>query len=58
MAWYVGLGAAATLRGDALWNGEHPGDAMRARLTGVYGPNFADQNLVTGLPFWPRETAW
>jgi Family of unknown function (DUF6352) len=46
LAWYVGLNAEATRFGDALWNGEDPGDAMRARLVGIYRLNFADPRDV------------
>jgi len=42
LAWYVGLDAEATRFGDALWNGEDPGEAMQARLVGIYRLNFAD----------------
>jgi hypothetical protein len=36
----------ATRLGDAIWNGEDPGDAMRARLVGIYRLNFADPSDV------------
>jgi hypothetical protein len=48
LAWYVGLDAEATRFGDALWNGEDPGDAMRARLVGIYRLHFAEARDVIG----------
>lgn len=45
-AWYVGLDAEATRIGDALWKGENPADATRARLVGIFRLNFADPNDV------------
>ena len=44
--WYVGLDAEATRFGDALWNGEEPGDAMRTRLVGIYRLSFVDPSAV------------
>ena len=40
--WYVGLDAAGTGIGDALWNGETLDDAARARIVGLYRLAFAD----------------
>jgi hypothetical protein len=45
-AWYVALDAEATRIGDALWNGEGPGDAKGARLVGLYRLNFVDLSDV------------
>jgi hypothetical protein len=44
--WYVGLDAAGTKIGDALWNGEVLDDAARARIVGLYRLTFADIALV------------
>jgi hypothetical protein len=44
--WYVGLDAAGTKIGDALWNGEVLDDAVRARIVGLYRLTFADIALV------------
>jgi hypothetical protein len=46
LAWYVGLDAEATRFGDALWNDEDPGDAMRARLVAIYQLRFANPRDV------------
>jgi hypothetical protein len=46
LSWYVGLDAAATKIGDALWNGEEFDDADRARVIGLYRLRFADLTLV------------
>jgi hypothetical protein len=40
LTWYVGLDAAATRLGDALWNGEVLDDAAEARLVGLYRLSF------------------
>ncbi|MBV9632381.1 MAG: hypothetical protein JO230_30105 [Xanthobacteraceae bacterium] len=45
-AWYVGLDAAGTKIGDALWNGDELDDADRARVIGLYQLRFADLTLV------------
>jgi len=45
-SWYVGLDAAGTRIGDALWNGEALDDAARARIVGLYRLRFADLTLV------------
>jgi Family of unknown function (DUF6352) len=44
--WYVGLDAAGTKIGDALWNGEALDDAARAHIVGLYRLTFADIALV------------
>jgi hypothetical protein len=44
--WYVGLDAAGTKIGDALWNGEALDDDARARIVGLYRLTFADIALV------------
>jgi len=46
LAWYVGLDAEATRFGDALWNDEDPGDAMRSRLVGIYRLRFTNPRVV------------
>jgi hypothetical protein len=46
LSWYVGLDAAATKIGDALWNGEELDDAERARVIGLYRLRFVDRTLV------------
>jgi hypothetical protein len=43
---YVGLNADATRIGDALWNGDELDEATRARVVGLYRPNFADPGDV------------
>jgi Family of unknown function (DUF6352) len=45
-AWYVGLDAAGTKIGDALWNGDEFDDADRARVIGLYRLRFGDLTLV------------
>jgi hypothetical protein len=40
LTWYVGLDAAATRLGDALWNGEVLDEAAQARLVGLYRLSF------------------
>jgi hypothetical protein len=44
--WYVGLDAAGTRIGDALWNGEALDEAARARIVGLFRLVFADVTLV------------
>jgi hypothetical protein len=46
LSWYVGLDAAATKIGDALWTGEELDDADRARIVGLYRLTFADLTSV------------
>jgi hypothetical protein len=46
LTWYIGLDAEATRLGDALWNGEEPGEAMRTRLVGFYRLSFVDPSVV------------
>ncbi len=46
LSWYVGLDAAGTKIGDALWNGDDLDDAERARVVGLYRLSFADLTLV------------
>ncbi len=46
LSWYVGLDAAGTKIGDALWNGDALEDAERARIVGLYRLTFADLALV------------
>ena len=41
-SWYVGLSADATSIGDTIWNGGELGDAMRARLVGLFQLTFRD----------------
>ncbi len=38
--WYVGLSSDATRIGDTIWNGGDLGDAMRARLVGLFRLTF------------------
>jgi hypothetical protein len=40
--WYVGLDAAATRLGDALWKGEDIDEATQSRVVGLYRLTFAD----------------
>jgi hypothetical protein len=42
LSWYVGLDAAATKIGDALWNGDELDDDDRASVIGLYRLGFAD----------------
>jgi Family of unknown function (DUF6352) len=42
LSWYVGLSSDATSIGDAIWNGGDLGDAMRARLVGLFRLIFRD----------------
>jgi hypothetical protein len=44
--WYVGLDAAGTKIGDALWHGEALDDATRARIVGLFRLAFADPALA------------
>jgi hypothetical protein len=46
LSWYVGLDAAGTKIGDALWTGDALDDADRARVIGLYQLRFADLTLV------------
>jgi hypothetical protein len=46
LSWYVGLDAAGTKVGDALWNGDELEDADRARIVGLYRLTFADVTQV------------
>jgi hypothetical protein len=46
LSWYVGLDAAATAIGDALWNGDELDDAERARLVGLFRLTFRDPDVV------------
>jgi hypothetical protein len=46
LTWYIGLDAEATRLGDALWNCEEPGEAMRTRLVGFYRLSFVDPSVV------------
>jgi Family of unknown function (DUF6352) len=41
-AWYVGLDAAGSNIGDALWRGEIPDEAARGRIVGLYRLKFTD----------------
>jgi hypothetical protein len=41
-SWYVGLSSDATSIGDTIWNGGELGDAMRARLVGLFRLTFRD----------------
>lgn len=44
--WYVGLDAAGTKIGDALWHGEALDEATRARIVGLYRLTFVDPALA------------
>ena len=44
--WYVGLDAAGTKIGDALWRGEALDEATRARIVGLYRLTFFDPTLA------------
>jgi hypothetical protein len=44
--WYVGLDAAGTKIGDALWNGDELDDGDRARIVGLYRLIFAEPRQV------------
>ena len=44
--WYVGLDAAGTKIGDALWQGEALDEATRARIVGLYRLTFVDPALA------------
>ena len=46
LTWYVGLDAAATRLGDALWNGEALDEAVQARVVGLYRLGFEDPGDV------------
>ena len=46
LTWYVGLDAAATRLGDALWNGEALDEAAQARVVGLYRLSFRDSGDV------------
>jgi hypothetical protein len=46
LTWYVGLDAAATRLGDALWNGEVLDEAAQARVVGLYRLSFRDSGDV------------
>jgi hypothetical protein len=47
LSWYVGLSSDATSIGDAIWNGGDLGDAMRARLVGLFRLIFRDPADMT-----------
>ena len=46
LSWYVGLDAAATAIGDALWNGEELDEAAQARVVGLFRLTFRDPGVV------------
>jgi hypothetical protein len=46
LAWYIGLDAAGTKIGDALWNGVDIKEATRARLVGLFRLTFHDPSVV------------
>jgi hypothetical protein len=46
LTWYLGLDSDATRIGDALWNGDDPDEATRARVVGLYRLNFTDPGDV------------
>jgi hypothetical protein len=46
LTWYVGLDAAGTKIGDALWNGAEIDEATRARLVGLFRLTFRDAGIV------------
>jgi hypothetical protein len=46
LVWYVGLDAAATAIGDAIWHGEELEPAARERIVGLYRLTFRDAEIV------------
>jgi Family of unknown function (DUF6352) len=46
LVWYVGLDAAATAIGDALWNDDELDQAARERVVGLYRLTFRDPAVV------------
>ena len=46
LVWYVGLDAAATAIGDALWHGEELDQGARERIVGLYRLTFRDADVV------------
>jgi len=46
LVWYVGLDAAATTIGDALWHGEELEVAARERIVGLFRLTFRDVEIV------------
>jgi hypothetical protein len=46
LVWYVGLDAAATAIGDALWNDDELDPAARERIVGLYRLAFLDPAVV------------
>jgi hypothetical protein len=50
LTWYVGLDAAATRLGDALWNGEVLDDSAQAQLVGLYRLGFETSTDAVGRP--------
>ena len=46
LVWYVGLDAAATAIGDALWNDDELDQAARERVVGLYRLTFRDPQVV------------
>lgn len=48
--WYVGLDAAGTKIGDALWNGEELDDASRGRIVALYRLMAGPHAVASGAP--------
>ncbi len=46
LQWYVGLDSDATRIGDALWNGEPPGENTAAQIVGLFRLTFRDPKMV------------
>jgi hypothetical protein len=46
LIWYVGLDAAATAIGDALWNDEELESSARERIVGLYRLTFQDSQVI------------
>jgi hypothetical protein len=46
LIWYVGLDAAATAIGDALWNDEELEASARERIVGLYRLTFQDSQVI------------
>lgn len=50
--WYVGLDAAGTRIGDALWNGEELDDASRGRIVALYRLTVGPPAVAPGAPVY------
>jgi hypothetical protein len=46
LSWYVGLNREGTRIGNALWEGEEIGEAVRSSVVGLYRLTFAEQTAV------------